>query len=115
MGNVTKLGIIHIYLFIEYLLHVHYVPNFVQECTVITPESSLYLEMYKKLQLSNMVSVWQRELHSAITGQKCCSLQPGEQQRAMDTKVFLEDMKHDNWKYSTNLVPKFLISISLPF
>lgn len=60
MGNPTKLRIIHIYLFIEYVLHVHYVPNFVQEYTVITPESSLSLGIYKKLQLSNMVNVWQR-------------------------------------------------------
>lgn len=60
--------------------------------------------------------MYDRELQSAIAGQSWDSPQAGEEQRAMnDMEVFLEDMKHDNWKWSINLVPKFLISIFFPF
>lgn len=68
MGNPSKLRMIHIHLFIEHLLHAYYVPDSVQEYTVIIPRSSLYLRISKQSQASNMVDIWQRELQSAITG-----------------------------------------------
>lgn len=42
-----------------------------------------------------MVSVGQGPLQSVMAGQKWGSPQAGEEQRAMNMEVFLEDMKHD--------------------
>lgn len=94
MGNLSQLRIIHIYCFIDYPLHVHYVPDSVQKCTVITPRSSLHLGIYKQLQCSNLVSVGQGALQTAIAGQSWGSPQVGKEQRAMNMDVFSEDMKH---------------------
>lgn len=66
-----------------------------QKCTVMTPRSSLHLGICKQLQCSNMVSVGQGPLQSVMAGQKWGSPQAGEEQRAMNMEVFLEDMKHD--------------------